>query len=221
MAGFFKKHTLPFSIIVHALLLASMIVVWHPSRSPKIKKPSEYVPSYAYEEPPSPPPAYSEAKQTASDAKQASKDTPAKVEPLKKNEIAEKIEKPTQATQATQLARASSTSSNTSAKVNDAIHLVGDKKSVPKPLIRMLGKALGKTLKYPKIALDFRLRGTAYVSFVLHPDGSITNVEVVQSSKAGVLDGEAARAVKAMSPMANISQYVDKPKEMVVGIIFN
>lgn len=110
---------------------------------------------------------------------------------------------------------------NTSTKVTEAINLVGDKKVVPKPLIILLGKALAKHLVYPKIAVDFKLRGMSFVGFVLHPDGTLSNVQLIQSSKAGVLDDEAIAAVSAISPVKNVNEYVDKPKKLVVGIIFD
>jgi len=120
-----------------------------------------------------------------------------------------------------QVQHASQTFSRAATKVSEAINLVGDKKVVPKPLIKLLGKALGAHLVYPKIALDFKVHGIAYVSFVLHPDGTLTAVSLAQSSSAGILDEEAISAVSAMSPVKDVSKYLNKPTFLVVGIIFN
>lgn len=195
------KHTLALSLLLHGMLLAGMTVVWVPKLNVE-KPPSMYVPSYTYQEPSRPMPQLAQQKAP----------TPPPVEKPQPEE------KPV--SEAIQIKRASSASTSSSTKVTDAIHLVGDKDTVPKPLIVLLGKALSKKLVYPRIAIDFRVRGISYVGFTLHPDGAITNVQVVQSSSAGVLDNEAADAVMAMSPVKGVSQYVDKPKLMVVGIIF-
>jgi TonB family protein len=159
-----------------------------------------YVPSYTYNEPSS---SYT------------SQPAPQKIMPTKSSD-----DKPAIST-AAQVRHASQALTSTSTKVTEAIHLVGDKKSVPQPLIKLLGKALAAHLIYPKIAIDFKLHGTAFVAFILHPDGTLTNVQLVQSSLAGVLDDEAVMAVSAISPLKNVNPYVAQARPMVVGIIFN
>jgi TonB family protein len=188
------------SLLLHLLLLFSLGMVW--VYHPKVhKSPSMYVPSYTYNEPAKTyaPPEHSQQK----------------VIPDKSSSEKQAI------STATQIRHASQSQTNTSTKITEAIHLVGDKKSVPKPLIKLLGKALTAHLIYPKIAIDFKLHGIAYVAFILHSDGTLTNVQLVQSSRAGVLDDEAVTAVSAISPLQNVSPYVEGAKPMVVGIIFN
>ncbi len=208
-----KKHTLIISIALHFLVLATLIT-WVPLIKPPVKPPSMIIQSYAYDQ--SPPVQSSPAMESKTEPV---KQQPEKTTPIEKPEIADK--QTIALSKAQSVRRASQPATNVSAKVTDAIHLVGDKKGIPKPLIILLGKALAKTLKYPKIAADFRLHGTAYVGFMLHPDGSVSEVEVVESSDAGVLDQEAARAVQAISPLKGTSQYVEKTKPMIIGIIFN
>lgn len=189
------------SLLLHLALLFGLVFTWVGYPTPHKKPPSMYVPSYAYEPQPSQyAPAMQEQKQ---------------VPPPDKNGL----EKPVP--NAVQIRRASQVQTRTSTKVAEAINLVGDKKTVPQPLIILLGKALAAHLVYPKIAIDFRVHGKAYIGFVLHPDGTLTNVQLVQSSQAGVLDEEAVAAVKAMSPVKNVNTYVDKPRPLVVGIIFD
>ena len=83
-----------------------------------------------------------------------------------------------------------------------------------------MGQAIGRQLIYPRIAMDFNLRGVAYVGFTLRPDGYVTNVKLVKSSNAGVLDDEAVRAISSISPVRGVDPYVKEPKFMIVGIIF-
>src|SRR3990167_8137821 len=72
-------------------------------------------------------------------------------------------------------------------KWEDPVHLIG-KQKMTKPLIKIIGQALTARLVYPKIAIDFRLKGIAYVGFVIHPNGQVTDVQLVKSSGTQVLD---------------------------------
>lgn len=99
------------------------------------------------------------------------------------------------------------------------VHLIGDK-NIDAPLLKLLGEAISANLVYPRLAIDFRIKGTTLVGFTLHPDGNVTNVQVVQSSGAGVLDDAAYDAIHDMSPVHRVGKYLKKTKFMVVGIIF-
>jgi TonB family protein len=101
----------------------------------------------------------------------------------------------------------------------EPVHLIGDKK-IDRPLLTLLGKALTKHLIYPKSAIDLNVKGTSIIGFLLYPDGHVTNVQLLQSSRAAVLDKAALMAANAISPVNQVSQYLDKPKFMVIGIIF-
>lgn len=184
------------SLLLHLALLCSMIFSWNHYAILPEKKPSMYVPSYTYQQPSS------------------STSMPS----LQQNQSVRQ-EKSTIST-AAQIRHASTASTSSSTKVTEAIHLVGDKNTVPKPLIQLLGKALAAHLVYPKIALDFKIQGRAFVGFILHPDGTLSNISLVRSSHAGVLDDEAMAAVSAISPIKNVSTYLHQPEPMVVGIIF-
>lgn len=103
---------------------------------------------------------------------------------------------------------------------SEAIHLVGDKKKPPKPLVKLIGIALTRHLIYPKIAIDFNVKGTAMVGFTIHPDGQVTDVKLVKSSSAKILDDAALTAVRDMSPVPGVHGYVSAPKFLVIGILF-
>ncbi len=215
----FKQHTIILSLLLHFLFFSSAVIIWQPVLVFE-KKPAPFVPSYAYEEPPPASSSKSYQEEAVQTAKAASETMPMKQ--VEKPTTTEKaIQTQPSISKAVQLKHASMAKTSSTTHVSDAIHLVGDKKAVPPPLIMLMGKALGKTIKYPKIAQDFRLRGTAYVGFNLHPDGSITELEIVQSSGAGVLDTAALAAVRAITPLAGVGPYVLETKPMVIGIIFN
>ena len=64
-----------------------------------------------------------------------------------------------------------------------------------------LYKWLGENLKYPEEAKELGIQGRVFVSFVVEPDGSTSNV-VVKRGIGGGCDEEAIRIVKAMPKWA-------------------
>lgn len=58
-------------------------------------------------------------------------------------------------------------------------------------------KFLLENIKYPQIARESGIQGVVYVTFVVEPDGSITNVKVIRGIGGGC-DEEAVRVVKMM-----------------------
>lgn len=104
-------------------------------------------------------------------------------------------------------------------KPTEPVHLIGDK-NIEAPLLTLLGKALTRKLIYPKIAIDFNIRGTAVIGFLLQPDGTVIAAQLVRSSGAGVLDAEAIRAVYAISPVKHVDTYLKEPRYLLIGIIF-
>ena len=56
---------------------------------------------------------------------------------------------------------------------------------------------LGQNLSYPGVAKDMNIQGVVYVRFVVEPDGSIGQVEVVRGV-FDALDKEAVRVIKQM-----------------------
>lgn len=56
---------------------------------------------------------------------------------------------------------------------------------------------VGKNVKYPQIARESGIKGRVFVSFVVEPDGSVSNVKVLRGIGGGC-DEEAMRVVKSM-----------------------
>lgn len=61
----------------------------------------------------------------------------------------------------------------------------------------MLMEYISKNLKYPQKAMDAGIQGRVFVSFVVEPDGSISNVKVLRGIGSGC-DEEAVRIIKSM-----------------------
>ncbi len=102
----------------------------------------------------------------------------------------------------------------------EPVHLIGDNSKTPQPLIIILGKALTAKLLYPKSAIDLSIGGVSVIGFVLHPDGTVTDVRLLKSSRADVLDEAAVFAASHISPVRNVGPYVKEPMPIVFGIVF-
>lgn len=62
-----------------------------------------------------------------------------------------------------------------------------------------LMKYLGKNINYPPTAIERGVEGRVFVSFVVGPDGSITDVQVLKGIGSGC-DQEAVRVIQKMPP---------------------
>ncbi len=214
---FLSRHTLWLSLLFHFLFLTSFSFVWFFPVSPdNTEKPPQYIPSYTYQQPAQPAPEQ--------DKMIAEK----KVEPQKqtaKNGLEKPVvQKPSQTQLAKQSSRPSPKHKPEPVSISDPnntepMHLVGETKIV-KPLVKILASALSQHLFYPRSAAEFGLTGTVLVGFTLHPEGFVTDTKIVKSSGTGVLDDAAQAAVNSISPLSNVSDYVQKPEYLVVGIIF-
>jgi len=63
------------------------------------------------------------------------------------------------------------------------------------PAIKGGFSAVGKKIKYPKIAIKMRMQGVVYIGFVVNPEGKVENSKILKSV-AEVLDEEALRVVE-------------------------
>jgi len=197
-----------FSLFFHAIVFFIFVFAWVHQSPPNIK-PDSYVPPYIYHDEEKPTQASPQSQEVT----------------MKKNisVSSQGIEKPdmtkTQISIPSLKQLKAVNFSKKRAAVQDEVNLIGDKK-IDAPLLKLLGKALSAHLSYPKPAIDFNIRGLVTVGFLLYPDGHVTNVQLVGTSHAGVLDEASLFAVTAMSPVSQVSTFLDKPKYLVVGIIF-
>lgn len=82
-----------------------------------------------------------------------------------------------------------------------------------------INKWIRDNLKYPVIAQENGIFGKVYVEFIIEEDGSITDVEVVQSVDPS-LDEEAIRLVKAM-PKWTPGKVAGKPVQVLYKMPIN
>lgn len=196
-----QRNSFCLAVILHALLLLgfSVVLVLPHADEPR---PDITIPSYVYHEAP----------------KQAEAKAPSETHEAQAKNGIEKAEQ-TQAQPEAEQKQPSEPQVLNISKPTEPVRLIGDK-TIEAPLLTLLGKALTKKLKYPKIALDFSIRGTAVIGFLLQPDGTVLNAQLVRTSGAGVLDAEAIRAIYAISPLMHTDTYLKEPKYLLIGIIF-
>lgn len=204
------------ALFCHCLLFSGISFVW--VTSPKLlkeeeDKPSLFIPSYVYHDAAAP--AMQQLPLSPDKPQEkTSPPAPQKVVPVSKTGI----EKPV-TTHAPPSFNISHPIDMSRSPETEPVHLIGDKK-IDRPLLTLLGKALTKHLVYPKSAIDLNVKGTSVIGFLLYPDGHITDVQLLRTSRAEVLDNAALAAANAMGPVSHVSPYLDKPKFMMIGIIF-
>lgn len=221
---FIMKHALWLSLLVHALFFSGLVVLIAVS-SPDAPNPlPASISAYAAATPPSSPSPAATPAPAPNPAK-----TPEKA--LKKTK--DLVEKPVKTTAKPQPEKKQALSSPRTVSFSAAsppidlthpfdrepLRLVGESKIVP-PLVRILARAIGPHLFYPRVAAEFNLSGVVLVGFVLHPEGYITGVKIVKSSGAGVLDDAARNGVASVATVGQVSEFVQQPEFLVIGVIF-
>jgi periplasmic protein TonB len=63
--------------------------------------------------------------------------------------------------------------------------------------VELMNKFIVDNVKYPDLARDYKIQGTVFLSFIVEPDGSLSDVKVLNGIGAGC-DEEAERVVKIM-----------------------
>lgn len=102
----------------------------------------------------------------------------------------------------------------------EPIYLVGDKMSPVDPLIRLLAQALSAHFDYPREAGMFGIRGRAVISMMLHPNGHLSDVQLLQSADNEDLDAAALYAVNSAPLVKGANKFMSEPKVFVIGFIF-
>jgi len=88
-------------------------------------------------------------------------------------------------------------------------------------IIELLHNKISEHKQYPYMARRQRREGIARIEFVLHPDGSINDAHLVQSSRTLSLDRAAIKAVKSIEPFLVARDYLDQPEAFQVDVVFH
>ena len=88
-------------------------------------------------------------------------------------------------------------------------------------ILELLHSSISDKKSYPYLARRQRREGTTTVAFVLHPDGTIENAQLINSSRTVALDRAALSAVKDIEPFEVAQKYLEKAEEFRVDVVFN
>lgn len=87
-------------------------------------------------------------------------------------------------------------------------------------LLGLLHDEISVHKKYPFMAVRQRREGLVTINFSLHPDGHISNISVVKSSRYDLLDNAARLAVEKISPFQVAGNYLHQTELFNVDIDF-
>ena len=200
------------ALLAHLLLFLSfsLALVFEPELQFE-KKSDRYLPAYLYQKESAaqaPTPATLQmpsTKETTPEPKTLTPDTIA----LKKQELQQK----------TQTASQSRPKTRSSAAFVEAESLKTGKPH-DEPLLKELSRATAEKLFYPSEAAAYRIKGMVTISFLLYPDGRVTEDSIAKSSGFRILDEAALNTIRSISPVRDANMYLTKPRYLLAGIIF-
>lgn len=87
-------------------------------------------------------------------------------------------------------------------------------------LLSLLHKEINAHKEYPYMAVRQRREGRVKINFMLHPDGKISDISIVESSHYSLLDAAARLAVQSVSPLQVAENYLQQSELFDVDIEF-
>ena len=87
-------------------------------------------------------------------------------------------------------------------------------------LLALLYSAINNQKHYPYTAIRQRREGLVNLTFTIHPDGLVTDIEIIKSSRFRALDKAAIHAVASISPFALAADYLEETHHYNVDIDF-
>lgn len=88
------------------------------------------------------------------------------------------------------------------------------------PLLTLLHAAIQHAERYPASAAEMGREGRATVGFILHPDGSISELKLLHSSGTNSLDNAALAAVNDATPFQQIDHYLKAAQAYQLDVVF-
>jgi periplasmic protein TonB len=87
-------------------------------------------------------------------------------------------------------------------------------------LIAKLHAAIQSQQRYPEVAMQMERSGNTIVSFLLFPNGTISQLKIVKKSGTESLDEAALAAVNDAVPFKEVDSYLNRPQEYQITIVF-
>ena len=80
----------------------------------------------------------------------------------------------------------------------------------------VIESAIERSKSYPRLARERGIQGVAYVRFKLRPTGDVETVEIVKSSGYDILDTASIRTVYRAAPMPYVNGWVEVPMAYIL-----
>jgi len=199
------------SLLLHLLLLLAFpTIVFFDVLEPK-KQPNNYVPAYVQQASATSMPSISNNTPMPSiKSVQSQRSKPSK--PFPKQSVLSLTYAMLNQRQQTMMASLN--------KKQDPIYLIGDKNQPADALTRLLGRALSAHFAYPKEAGILGIKGKVIIGMDLHPNGELSDIQILQSSHYSDLDTAALYAVNTAPIVKGANQFISRPRHFVVGFVF-
>jgi TonB family protein len=206
------------SLALHAFMLAVVLSVQKPIQSTGKGLEIELVSSTHVSN-------QRETEQAASQAVATSQQDQADETPKSDRVIAskkkEQVKRPQPDTLARNTAPASTVESSDDGADSKVINRSTNASMQDVSIIELLHTKISEHKQYPYMAKRQRREGVARVEFVLHPDGTINDMKLVNSSRVRVLDKAALEAVRGIEPFEPAKVYLHQPEAFQVDVVFN
>lgn len=85
---------------------------------------------------------------------------------------------------------------------------------------KYIHEAINRHKRYPYMARRQHREGLVRLNFVMHPDGQVTDIAIIESSRFQALDAAARQAVQAISPFHMAAEYLQMRHDYNVDIDF-
>ncbi len=210
------------SVLLHLLflLLVTTVVFLQPEKQ-KIP-PQVYTPAYVYKGAMTP--SVSRSSKQATAHQETSRNTQAT--PIHAKSSIQHTTRPMQQKSFMDMSRDVIRSEQMQATMNtfenvEPILMIGDPNQPPDPFLKELARCLSANLHYPTMEGELGSHGRVLVSMIVHPEGDITNVQIVRSSDNPHFDNAALYASNQAPTLRGANRFLNKPKYFVVGFIFN
>lgn len=87
-------------------------------------------------------------------------------------------------------------------------------------LRKFVYEAINRQKHYPYMARRQHREGLVKLNFVMHPNGNVTDIAIVESSRFHLLDKAAMQAVESISPFHLATEHLTMQQQYDVGIDF-
>ncbi len=87
-------------------------------------------------------------------------------------------------------------------------------------LTALIHSAIQEAQQYPASAQEMGRQGRSTISFLLHPDGTVTDLKLLHSSGTTSIDNAALAAVNNAAPFRQVNKYLHEAKPYQIDVVF-